>query len=146
MALAHQWNGSWGWANISAGARMTQTDLSPFDIGNERAGFRADAALGTDGALNLGESWRLSWYGEGGVRDESYLGRLETTRSMNAGQWRLGAEGIIQGDPTYRRTSAGAVGAVKFLKDFELRIALGASFQEGQDTEPYGSIGFSRLF
>lgn len=146
LALVRQWSGRWGWANLSAGAAFTQTDLSPDDPANERAGSRFDAALASDGALYLDEDWRFGWYAEGGARNESYLARVETTRAVKAGRWRFGLEGVIQGDPTYRTESAGAVAGVRLGEGVELRLSAGASFQKDQDTEPYGSIGFSLLF
>jgi len=142
----HQWSGDWGWANFSVGADATQTDLSPGDPANKRAGFRLDVSLGVDGALNLNERWRAGLYSEGGVRDESYLVRLDTTRSMNAGRWRLGMEGAIQGDPTYQIKKVGAVASVTLKKDLEARFSGGAAFKEDQNAQPYVSIGLSVLF
>lgn len=146
LAFVRQWSGEWGWANLSAGGRVTQTDLSPFDPGNERAGTRLDAALGADGAFNMGDRWRLGWYSEGGVRDEFYLARLEGTRSMLAGKWRLGVEGSIQGDPTYQSESVGGVTAITLKKGLELQFGGGAVFQNGKNSKPYASVGFSTLF
>lgn len=146
LGLVRQWSGAWGWANLSAGARATQTDLSPNDPGNKRAGLRLDVSLETDGAILLDERWRLGWYSEGGVRDESYLARLEATRAIGAGPWRLGAEGVIQGDPTYQIRKVGGVIGVEVRKGLDLRLVGGAAFQDQQRTRPYVSIGFSKLF
>ncbi|HXI87860.1 MAG TPA: cellulose biosynthesis protein BcsS [Parvularculaceae bacterium] len=146
IGAVYQLSGKWGWANISAGARFTQTHLSPFDPGNARAGFRTDFAPSSDGAFNLDPHWRLGWYGEGGVRDRYYLTRVELTRSVGAGRWRLGAEGGVQGDPTYRKERGGAVAAVKLTPKLEAHLSGGAEFQRDGKTKPYVTLGFGLSF
>ncbi len=145
LGLAHQWSGNWGWANLSGGVRFTQTDLSPSDPANEREGRRFDAALGADGALVEG-AWRLGWYAEGGVRDESYLARLQLTRSVVPDRLRLGVEGMISGDPQYRAENIGIALSAPLGGDFEIQLSGGAQFQRGLNEHGYFSIGFVKLF
>lgn len=145
LGLVQQWSGRWGWANLSGGVRLTQTDLSPSDPANEREGRRFDAALGADGALVEG-AWRLGWYAEGGVRDESYLARLQLTRSVIANRLRLGLEGMVSGDPQYRAENVGVALSAPLGGDFELQLSGGAQFQRGQDEHGYLSVGFVKLF
>ena len=146
VGLAHQWSGAWGWATFSAGASMTQTDLTPFDPGNDRAGFRTDAVLATDGAVYIDPQWRVDWYGESGVRNESYLARVTMLRSVKKERWMVGAEGIIQGDPAYQKKSVGAVLAYNVSNRVVIRVSTGAVFQDARNMRPYGTIGISRMF
>ncbi len=145
FALMHQWSGKWGWANLSGGIRYTQTDLSLPDPANEREGARIDAAVGADGAI-LNGPWRFSWYAEGGVRDESYLARVQMTRQVIKDRLRLGVEGMVSGDPQYRSESAGIALSAPILPALELQLSGGAQFQRGRSTEPYASLGFVKLF
>lgn len=141
----HQWSGAWGWANASAGARLTQLDVSPDDPGNRRTGARIDAALGFDGGAYLNDDWRAVWYTEGGVRDRAYLGRLELTRRIGASQWRVGVEGAAQGDSSYDKQRAGAVLIAPLAKTVQAQFSVGGEFQENE-TRPYGAISFVKLF
>lgn len=65
---------------------------------------------------------------------------------MNAGRWRLGVEGGVQGDPNYESYKAGAVASVKLENELEVRIAGGGVFQDDKNAKPYLSVGFSVLF
>lgn len=145
LGLVQQRSGPWGWANFSGGVRLTETDLSPSDPANEREGRRFDAALGADGALVEG-AWRLGWYAEGGVRDESYLARLQLTRSVIPNRLRLGIEGTVSGDPQYRAENVGVALSAPLGGDFELQLSGGAQFQRGENEHAYVSIGFVKLF
>lgn len=145
IALVYQMSGDWGWANISGGPRITDTDLDPNDLGNKLRGTRFDAGLQTDGAL--GNQWRLGWFGSWGVRNESYIGQLRLTRLVSArSQTRIGLEGIVQGDPTYTRASLGGHVATPLGKRWEGQISAGASEQAGRKARPYVSLGVSRVF
>lgn len=145
LGLVQQWSGRWGWANLSGGVRATRTDLSPSDPANEREGRRFDAALGADGALVEG-AWRLGWYAEGGVRDESYLARLQLTRSIIPERLRVGLEGMVSGDPQYRAENVGVALSAPLGGDFEIQLSGGAQFQRGLNERGYLSIGFVKLF
>ncbi len=145
VSLVEQWSGAWGWANVSAGARATRTNLTPADPANSRDGLRIDAVVGTDGAFG-GGPWRLGWYAEGGVRDESYLARVQLTREVIAKRLRLGVEGSVSGDPLYRAQSAGLALTAPIGGKVELQLSGGLQFQKGRSEEVYVSIGFSKLF
>jgi len=142
--LVYQHSGEWGWANVGAGARVTDTTLTPDDPGNERQGTRVDAVVSTDGALNP-QGLRLSWYGEYGVRDKSYGAKVQVTHPV-AENWRVGAEGLFQGDESYDRQGAGLVIAAKVRKNLEMQISGGYTFQSGRGEEPYVSFSLSQLF
>lgn len=145
IALVYQMSGDWGWANISAGPRITDTDLSPIDPNNKLRGTRLDGGLQTDGAL--GNQWRLGWFGSYGVRNESYITQLRMTRLLSPRSGtRLGLEGILQGDPTYKRASLGGHIAKPLGGGWEGQFSAGASEQAGRKARPYVSLGISRVF
>lgn len=143
-ALVYQMSGSWGWLNLAAGPRYTHTKLSPSDPGNERAGSRWDVGLQTDGGLD-GRHWRLGWFGAYGPFDEAYQARAQIGRKL-AGDWRLGIEGGVQGDPSYRKTALGAFTAKGLGRGFEIQLGSGVTKEEGRKARAYGSIGLSRVF
>lgn len=146
-ALVYQLSGSWGWANVSAGPRITDVSLSPDDPANDRKGTRLDLALQSDGAFQLGRSWRLDWIGSLGVRDGAYYSRADLGRTLGPGsQTRLGLEAGLQGDPSYRAASLGLFAATSLGSGLEGRISAGASDQEGRSTRPYATVGLSLLF
>ena len=145
IALVYQMSGDWGWANISAGPRITDTELDPNDRGNKLRGTRFDAGLQTDGAL--GNQWRMGWFGSWGVRNESYIAQLRLTRLVSASSGtRVGVESIVQGDPTYTRASLGAHVATPLGGGWEGQVSAGASELAGRNARPYASLGVSRVF
>lgn len=145
LALAYQFSGDWGWANVGAGPRIVDTHLKPVDPGNKLRGTRVDVGVQTDGAL--GNEWRLGWFGNWGIRNESYLAQLRLTRMVNpSSQLRVGLEGIYQGDPTYKRGSLGAHVAFRLAGAWEAQLSAGGSEQAGRDAKPYVSVGFSKVF
>lgn len=146
-ALVYQFSGRWGWANLSAGPRLSDVSLSPRDPSNHRQGTRLDLALQSDGALLLGRSWRLGWLGSLGVRDGTYFSRAELGRLVaSRSQTRLGLEAGLQGDPNYRSVSLGLFAATGLSSGLEGRISAGASDQEGRRARPYATLGLSLLF
>lgn len=145
LALVYQLSGSWGYANLGAGPRVTDTRLRPLDPGNRLRGTRVDLALQTDGAL--GEAWRVGWFGSLGVNDRTYIGQLRLTHLIDSSSGtRLGIEGGAQGDRSYDRQSIGAVASTKLGGKWEGVLSGGASFQEGRKSRPYVSVGVSRVF
>lgn len=145
LALVEQVSGRWGWANFSAGPRFTHTRLSPVDPGNARRGSRWDMGLQSDGALD-GSAWRLGWLGSYGVNDEAYLARLQLGRNIDNRRYRIGLEGAIQGDPTYRKLSGGAFVAVTIGRGFEAQVGGGISKERGQSGKAYASVSLARVF
>lgn len=145
LALVEQVSGSWGWANFSAGPQFTHTKLSPVDLGNQRRGSRWDAGLQTDGALDS-PGWRLSWLGSYGVVDEEYQAQLELGRKLGGKGLRLGIEGGIQGDPSYRKVSGGAFVAASLGHDFEVQVSGGVSKERGQSSRGYASLSLAKVF
>ena len=69
-AIVHQSSGPWGWLNLSAGPRFSQTYLSPNDPGNRLRGSHIDLGIQSDGALDDSRG-RLSWFGAYGLRNRS---------------------------------------------------------------------------
>jgi hypothetical protein len=146
IALVYQSSGDWGWANVSAGPRITDISLSPADPQNKRQGTRIDAALQTDGGLGM-EDWRLGWLGSIGVVDGAYQGRLQLGRLVSAAsQTRLGVEAGVQGDPYFTTVSAGAFAGTRLSKNLEGQLSAGITEQAGRGPKPYVSLGFSQLF
>jgi hypothetical protein len=146
-ALVYQLSGPWGWANVSAGPRISDVSLSPGDPSNDRRGTRVDLALQSDGALLLNSSWRLGWLGSLGVRDGTYFSRADLGRVIAPrSQTRLGLEAGLQGDPNYRSASLGLFAATQLTSQLEGRVSAGASDQEGRHARPYATLGLSFLF
>ena len=145
IALAYQFSGPGGWANVSAGPRVTDISLSPDDPTNKLRGTRFDAGVQTDGAY--GNAWQASWFGTWGIRNESYIGQLRLTRLVNEeSQTRVGLEGILQGDPTYTRASLGGHLSTSLGGRWFGQVSAGASEQAGRRARPYVGLGVSRLF
>jgi hypothetical protein len=146
-ALVYQLSGTWGWANVSAGARLSDVKLSPNDPSNDRQGTRVDLALQSDGAVLLDSAWRMGWLGSLGVRDRTYFGRADIGRVIAPrSQTRLGLEAGVQGDPRYRSATLGLFAATRLARSFEGRISAGASDREGRRPKPYATLGVSLLF
>lgn len=145
LALVYQLSGDWGWANLGAGPRITKTNLSIVDPGNNRDGTRFDLGLSTDGAL--GDAWRLGWFGSYGVFDQSYIAQLRLGSLLSTrDQLRLGVEGGLIGDPSYMRKSIGGFVSALIVKKWEGQLSIGASKQEGASAQPYVSVGASHVF
>ncbi len=145
-ALVYQTSGTWGWANFSAGPRLTNLDLSPNDPGNDRRGTRVDLGLQSDGALELND-WRLNWLGSVTARDKAYLAQLAAGRLVHMSrQTRVGAEASIQGDERYTAFGAGSFASTQLVGNLEGRIAGGISDQEGRRARPYVTAGMTILF
>lgn len=145
-ALVQQWSGDWGWSNLAAGPRFTNTDLSPVDPGNDRQGDRWDFAVGADGQRAFGD-WRLGWYGSYGIGDEAYQGQLRLGRVLDpASQLTVGAEIGAQGDPSYDTRSAGLFVRRAFTPRWAGEVSAGVRDREGDDDGGYLSVGLSRVF
>ncbi|WP_066557219.1 cellulose biosynthesis protein BcsS [Croceicoccus bisphenolivorans] len=145
LALVYQTSGSWGWANFSAGPRLTDTKTDPSDPGNRREGTRVDGALTTDGAL--GNNWRLGWFGSYGAGDEAYYTQLRFGPLLDApSQTRIGVEGSLQGDETYDRHAVGLFASTAIARNMELRLSGGVGKTDGRDRDGYAAIAISRLF
>lgn len=145
LALVSQHSGNWGWANVSAGAHFSDTSLTPNDPGNKLQGSRWDIGVQTDGAFD-GSRWRLSWYGSYGVFDETYQAKLSLGHRVGKDDLRLGVEGGIQGDPSYKRGFAGVFASQAIARNMTLQVSAGASEQAGRGPRAYGSIALSKLF
>lgn len=146
-ALIYQLSGGWGWANFSAGPRVSDLSLSPRDPANERQGTRVDLAVQSDGAFQVGHAWRLSWIGSLGVREGAYLSRVDLGRVVERrSQTRVGIEAGLQGDPSYQTATVGLFASTKLSTDLEGRISVGTRDQKNRDPRPYGMIGLSLLY
>jgi hypothetical protein len=145
-ALVYQESGRWGWANFSAGPRVSKLKLSPKDTANSRVGSPLDFGAQVDGALEL-KKWRLNWLGSVTLDDKAYLTQLAIGRMVEESrQTRLGAEAAVQGDGRYTKVSTGIFSSTRLGKSFEGRISLGVSDQKGRDLQPYIAAGTSLLF
>jgi hypothetical protein len=146
-ALVYQFSGDWGYANLGAGPRVTDTTLSPDDPLNERRGTSWDLGVTSDGTLNLAPLWRLNWYGSFGVIEGPYQARVGVARVLNSErQTRLGVEAAIAGDPRYTTTSGGVFLASRIGRNLEGNVTAGVLKPEGRDVQPFGSLGISILF
>lgn len=143
--LVYQLSGGWGWANVSAGPKFTHTRLSPVDPGNRLRGSRWDLGLQTDGALD-GSHWRLGWFGSVGVDKESYQARLQLGRKIQSQSMRIGVEGGIQGDPSYKKGIIGGFVSKAIGHNMEIQFASGITEQRGRGPRAYGSLGLSQIF
>ena len=144
-ALVYQTSGGWGWANLSAGPRVTDTRLSPVDPANKLRGTRLDLGVQTDGAI--GSAWRLGWFGSYGVRNENYIAQARITRLVDAeSRTRIGVEASVQGDPSYTRGNLGLHVATGLGDKWEGALTAGASEQGGRGAKPFVSLGVSRVF
>lgn len=144
-ALVYQLSGQWGWANFSAGPRLTTLKLSPQDPNNDRQGTHLDLGLQLDGALELHE-WRVNWLSSVAVSDRAYLtqvglGRLIIARTRT----RLGAETSLQGDTRYAKISAGSFVSTPIGRNVDGRVAAGLSHQKDRELKPYLSAGITIL-
>lgn len=145
LALVHQSSGAWGWANFSAGPRVTDTDTDPTDPGNKREATRFDAAVTTDGAV--GNNWRLGWFGSYAVGDEAYYTQLRFGPLLDAAsQTRIGVEGSLQGDETYNRHAYGVFASTAIAQNMELRLSGGIGKTDDAGNDGYAAIAISRLF
>ncbi|HKR93166.1 cellulose biosynthesis protein BcsS [Novosphingobium sp.] len=145
VALVYQTSGHWGWASFSAGPRVTDTRLKPVDPGNKRLGTRVDAAFQTDGALD-GRQWRASWQASYAVNDEAYQTQIRLAHKFGDGRYRLGVEGGVLGDPSFRKANGGLHAALPLTGRAEIQLGGGLTFQEGRNAKPYGSVGISSVF
>ncbi|WP_066560796.1 cellulose biosynthesis protein BcsS [Croceicoccus bisphenolivorans] len=145
LALVYQTSGAWGWANFSAGPRLTDTKTDPVDQNNRREGTRADGALTTDGGL--GNEWRLGWFASYDVGDEAYYTQLRFGPLLDASsQTRIGFEGSLQGDETYDRHALGLFASTAVARNMELRLSGGVGKTGGRGKDGYAAIAISRLF
>jgi hypothetical protein len=145
-ALVYQTSGGWGWANLSAGPRVTDTGFSPADPGNAREGTKLDLGLGTEGVLGT-NAFRLGWYASYGVWDEGYQVQIRPGVRVNAARDAVvGVEGGFQGDPSYNARNLGLFYGQDIGGRWRAQLAGGITDQEGRSAKAYGSIGFSRIF
>lgn len=144
LALVYQMSGSWGWANLSAGPRVSHTRLSPEDLSNRLRGTRVDAALQTDGAV--GQAWQLGWFGSLGVNDRAYVTEVRLGRLVSDAGTRLGVEGGLQGDRSYTRGNAGAFVSTRLAPKWEARLSGGVTEEAGRNARGYVSLGASHVF
>lgn len=144
IALVYQFSGSWGWANVSAGPRISDITLSPVDPGNRRRGTRIDLGVQADGALD-GPRWRVAWLAGVGANDEAYNLRAQIGRKLGDGRRRIGVEAGAQGDPFFSNTSVGGFVALPLGKA-EVQLSAGVLDQEGQGGRAYGGLSISRVF
>jgi len=146
-ALVYQWSGDWGWTNLGAGPRLTDTTLRPDDPANDRRGTRVDLAVQGDGAFNLSPKWRMTYLGSLGVREGAYLVKADVGPFLDSGsKTRIGVEGALQGDPRYHAQSGGAFISMQIAKTTALQLSGGVRRQNGTRTSGYAAIGTSILF
>lgn len=140
LILVRQTSDDWGYFNLGVGARLTDTELSPADPGNARSGSVWDALIVADGMARSG-AWETTGFVSWGVETEEYYARLDVTRRLGSGRWRLGAEVLAEGDPMYDRQGAGFVAIHGEPSAIAVRGAIGVRGGEG-----YVSLGLVRTF
>ena len=145
LALVYQSSGAWGWGNVSAGPQYTHTSLSPRDPSNKRLGGHWEASLQSDGELYF-DAWRVGWYGQGGLSQGSYDGRVHVSRRLGSEMFRLGAEAGVQGDPTYRLEKVGPTLQIQAPNALTVQIGAGVRIQQNIPAQGFVSLGFSRVF
>lgn len=143
-ALLYQRSGPWGYFDVGAGARYTDTDLSPDDPGNPNRGGQWDPIVSMSGESSGGDPWQVAGFASYGFESEEYFARAELTRAVTPFV-RLGAEAVFDGDPNYDRRRAGAVLAFG-RSDWQVRVAVGGAESKGAKDGTYGSVGFRRSF
>lgn len=144
LSLVNRRSGDWGYLNLAAGARYSNTDLSRPDPQNRREGGQWDGMVSIDGARYAG-AWRVGGYASYAFSIEDYYIRGEVSRAVRPNGLRLGLETIIEGDPSYDRQSLGALVAFQPMTGTEVRVSVGGR-KADDDTEPYLAIGLSRSF
>lgn len=145
VALVYQVSSDWGWANVSAGPRVTDTSLKPNDPGNPLRGTTYDLALQTDGSV--GSAFRATWFGSLGVDKRAYITQLRLSPLIDGTtDMRLGVEGGVQGDRTYTRKSIGLFASRRLGDDWQGLISGGVTDQAGIGARAYGTLGVSRVF
>jgi hypothetical protein len=145
LALVYQSSGAWGWANLAGGPQYVNTDLSPVDPGNKRRGGRWEASLQSDGEFYF-DALRVGWYGQGGLTYGSYDARLHVNYRLGSERLRLGVEGGVQGDPTYRLEKVGPTLDIQTNSALTIQIGGGVRLQQSLPTQGFVSLGFSRVF
>jgi hypothetical protein len=145
VALVYQTSADWGWANFSAGPRITDTSLKPNDPGNPLRGTTYDLAIQTDGSV--GSSFRATWFASLGVDKRAYITQLRLSPLVDgATDTRIGIEGGIQGDRTYTRKSLGLFASRRLGDKWQGSISGGVTDQRGIGAQGYGTLGVSRVF
>lgn len=143
LALVHQRSGPWGWLNLAAGPRYSDTDLSQPDPINPREGQQWDAIVSADGARVMGD-WRALGYASYAFDIEDFYVRGELTRAIRP-RIRVGVEAVAEGDPTYDRQALGVVAVFAPMDRTEFRISLGGRAGD-RSSDTYLSVGASRSF
>lgn len=147
VAMVYQMSGNWGWANLSAGGRVTDTTLRPIDPKNDRRGTRFDVGVQADGAFNLSPQWRMTYLGSVGVREGDYLVKADIGPFLDSkSQTRIGVEGALQGDPSYHAHSAGLFVSTQLAPATSLQLSGGVRDESGNGTGGYVALGSSILF
>lgn len=145
LALVFQTSGSWGWANLSVGPRVTHTSLNPIDLTNSRRGTRYDVGLQTDGARDW-PGLRARWFGALGPFDGAYQARVQAGPKFGKGRYEFGLEAAIIGDPSFKKEMFGAYVDLPLSGNIHTQIGSGVAFQKNRDTQAYGAIGLSSVF
>jgi hypothetical protein len=140
----YAFSGAWGSADVFAGVRDVDTRLSPSDVGNPRLGNKAEFAVGTDGDRVFGP-WRTDWYGAYGTDLRDYQTRASLTHRFGP-VWRLGAEGAVEGDPTYTLERVGPYAGFRLSAHSEIQGSVGVSHQSGLGEHAYARISWYRSF
>lgn len=146
MALVYQSSGTWGWANLSAGPRITHLKLVPADPHNPGAGTRWETASQADGQLGTG-SFNMGWLASYGFSQKAFLFQLRPGKVLDNGPIsKVGLEAVVQGDTRYSARGAGLFANSRLTEQTEIRAAVGATDQAGREPKPYFSLALATLF
>lgn len=139
LAGVYQLSGTWGWANLSAGATFRNTRLSASDPSNREAGAHTYFNGQVDGAYNLNASWRLRGLANYIPVTHDYF--VQTGIDRLVLEWlRLGIGPTFQGGHDYREISGGVIAYIRLGHGFEVAPSVGVAHTSAGETGPYGAI------
>jgi len=147
IALVSQHSGSWGWANVSAGPRVTDFSISPDDPDNDLIGTRWDLALSSEGGVNVAPEWFAGWQLSAGVLRGTYRARASLGKLLHKeSQLSLGVDVGIEGAPEYSTVSGGLYLSRRLGKTMNGYVSTGVAAQDGRSVGPYAAVGLSKMF
>jgi hypothetical protein len=144
-ALGYSVSSGSSWGTISAGARYTNTDLSPDDPSATARGSQWGLKVQVEGETDLAPAWRAGGIASYTFGQDGYWARMRVMRS-GAGATAVGGEVIANGNPEAHSTATGLVLAVKPRTGrWSVNLRAGYRFQDEADGA-YGGLEFGYGF
>jgi Cellulose biosynthesis protein BcsS len=140
IAGVYQFSGSWGWTNLSAGARYRDTSLSPNDPGNRARGAHVYATVQLDGGYNIDAAWRARWTAGYTATLNGYFVQPAIDRAISD-RLRLGIDATFMGDRTYKQVAGGVNLSIVLDERHTIALRAGAS-DNGVKRGIYGGLSF----